>query len=181
TEPHTCCRLFFERDWRSLSTKISYGHDIEASWLLWDAAEALGDPVLLKRTRPVTLAIAAGVLAHGCDADGSVFYEGIPGRVVQTDKHWWPQAEAVVGFLNAHTLSRDPKYLAAAIRAWQFIEDHVIDRKHGEWFAELDRSGNPLPDYPEYTSSCKIGPWKCPYHNARTCLEVMRRVPAPAP
>ncbi|MFA5058002.1 MAG: AGE family epimerase/isomerase [Opitutaceae bacterium] len=177
--PYTCCRLFFERDWRSLSSKISYGHDIEASWLLWDAAEALGDPVLLERTRPVTLAIAAGVLAHGCDADGAVFYEGEPGRAVQTDKHWWPQAEAVVGFLNAHALGGDPKYLAAAVRAWQFIEDHVIDRKHGEWFAELDRSGRPLPDYPEHTGSGKIGPWKCPYHNARTCLEVMRRVPAP--
>ncbi len=176
--PYTCCQLFFDLEWRSLSPKISYGHDIEASWLLWDAAEALGDPALLKRTRPIALDMAAGVLAHGCDTDGSIFYEGTADRVVKTDKHWWPQAEAVVGFLNAHALSGDPESLAAAGRAWQFIENHVIDRQHGEWFAVLDRSGRPLPDYPEHADSCKIGPWKCPYHNARACLEVLRRVPA---
>ena len=178
TTPYTCCRLFFDLDWRSLSSKISYGHDIEASWLLWDAAEALGDPALLARTRQVSLDMAAGVLAHGCDTDGSIFYDGEPGRVVKADKHWWPQAEAVIGFLNAYALSDDAAYQTAAIRAWQFIEDHVIDRQHGEWFAELDRSGRPLPDYPEHADSCKVGPWKCPYHNARACLEVMRRVPA---
>ena len=175
--PHARCKLFFDLEWRSLSPAISYGHDIEASWLLWDAAEALGDAGLLARTRQVSLDVAAGVLAHGCDADGSIFYEGRAEGVVKTDKHWWPQAEAVVGFLNAHTLSGNPEYRTAALRAWQFIEDHVIDRLHGEWFAELDRSGHPLPDYPEHADSCKIGPWKCPYHNARACLEVMRRVP----
>jgi len=178
TTPYTCCRLFFDLDWRSLASKISYGHDIEASWLLWDAAEALGDQALLARTRQVSLDMAAGVLSHGCDTDGSIFYDGEPGRVVKADKHWWPQAEAVIGFLNAYALSDDAAYQTAAIRAWQFIEDHVIDRQHGEWFAELDRSGRPLPDYPAHADSCKIGPWKCPYHNARACLEVMRRVPA---
>jgi mannobiose 2-epimerase len=178
TTPYTCCQLFFDLDWRSLSPKISYGHDIEASWLLWDAAEALGDAALLARTRPVSLDMAAGVLAHGCDTDGSIFYDGEPGRVLKTDKHWWPQAEAVIGFLNAYALSGNAEYETAAIRAWQFIEDHVIDRQHGEWFAELDRSGRPLPDYPQHADSGKIGPWKCPYHNARACLEVLRRVPA---
>jgi mannobiose 2-epimerase len=130
---------------------------------------------VLARTRTVALDLAAGVLAHGRDSDGSIFYEGDQERVVKTDKHWWPQAEAVVGFLNAHALGGEEIYLAAAERTWQFIEDHVVDRKHGEWFAELDRSGRPLPDYPLHGGSCKVGPWKCPYHNARACLEVMRR------
>lgn len=179
TTPYTHCQLFFDLEWKSLSPVISYGHDIEASWLLWDAAEALGNPALQERTRGVALAMAAGVLEHGCDDDGSVFYEGNPDRVVKTDKHWWPQAEAVVGFLNAHTLGGEDRFLTAAERAWRFIDDHVVDRMHGEWFAELDRSGQPLPDYPLNAGSCKIGPWKCPYHNARACFEVLRRVPAP--
>jgi mannobiose 2-epimerase len=175
-EPYTHCQLFFDLEWNSLSPVISYGHDIEASWLLWDAAEALGDARLLDRTREVALDMARGVLDHGVDADGSVFYEGNADQVVKTDKHWWPQAEAVVGFLNAHALGGDEIYLNAAERTWQFIEDRVIDRVHGEWFAELDRSGRPLPDYPLHDGSCKVGPWKCPYHNGRACLEVMRRV-----
>ena len=176
--PYTHCQLFFDLEWKSLVPTISYGHDIEASWLLCEAAEALGDAALMDRTRKVALAMAKGVLEHGCDSDGSIFYEGIPGQVVKTDKHWWPQAEAVIGFLNAGALGGGDIFLTAAERAWQFIEDHVIDRKHGEWFAELDRSGRPLPDYPQHDASCKIGPWKCPYHNARACLEVLRRVPA---
>ena len=179
TTPYTHCQLFFDLEWRSLSRVISYGHDIEASWLLWDAAEALGDAPLQARTRTVALDMAAGVLEHGCDTDGSIFYEGNPEQVVKTDKHWWPQAEAVVGFLNARTIGGGDRFLTAAERAWQFIDDHVVDRKHGEWFAELDRSGQPLPDYPLNAGSCKIGPWKCPYHNARACFELLRRVPAP--
>ena len=175
--PYTHCRLFFDVKWRPLSPGVSYGHDIEASWLFWDAAEILGDADLADRTRRVSLDVAAGVLAHGCDVDGSIFYEIGSDGILKTDKHWWPQAEAVIGFLNAHALGGDPAYQAAAIRAWTFIEDRVIDRQHGEWFAELDRSGRPLPDYPKHAGSCKIGPWKCPYHNARACLEVMRRVP----
>jgi len=174
--PYPHCKLFFDLEWRSLTPGISFGHDIEASWLLWEAAEALGDPGLLARTRAVALDLAAGVLAHGCDTDGSILYEQRADGSIRSDKHWWPQAEAVVGFLNAHALGRQPEYAAAAMRAWQFIEDRVIDREHGEWFAELDRSGRPLPDYPEHPDNCKIGPWKCPYHNARSCLEVMRRV-----
>ena len=175
-KPYTHCQLFFDLEWNSLSPVISYGHDIEASWLLWDAAEALGEARLLTRTKAVALDMAAGVLGHGRDADGSIFYEGDQTRVVKTDKHWWPQAEAVVGFLNAHALGGDAGYREAALRTWQFIENHVIDRVHGEWFAELDRAGRPLPDYPQHDGSCKVGPWKCPYHNARSCLEVMRRV-----
>ena len=180
TTPHTRCELFFDLEWRPQSPTISYGHDIEASWLLWEAAEALGDSALCVRTRRVALDMAAGVLAHGCDTDGSIFYEGRADRITIPEKHWWPQAEAVVGFLNAHALDGGEAWLEAAGRAWQFIEDHVIDRKHGEWFAELDRSGQPVGEYPERAGSCKIGPWKCPYHNARACLEIMRRVPASA-
>jgi mannobiose 2-epimerase len=172
-EPWAHCRLFFDLEWRSLTPNISWGHDIEASWLLWDAAKALGDEALTARTRTATLALADAVLDHGVDPDGSVLYEGTPDEIVEAEKHWWPQAEGVVGWLNAYEMTGDPRYRDAALAAWAFIEEHVIDREHGEWFSVLSREGEPLPDHP---ASKKMGPWKCPYHNARACLEVMRRV-----
>ncbi len=177
-QPFTHCDLFFDLEWRSLLPKFSYGHDIEASWLFWEAAVAVGDPALQARTKAVALALADGVLAHGLDADGAVLYDGDVTGPLNTDKHWWPQAEAVVGFLNAYQIGGNEAHLGAAVRAWDFVERYVIDRKHGEWFAILDRRGVVYPDYPEYADSQKIGPWKCPYHNARACLEVLRRVPA---
>jgi mannobiose 2-epimerase len=174
--PH--CDLFFERDWTSLVPKISYGHDIEASWLFWEAAVALGDEALLARTREVTLALADAVLSHGVDDDGGVLYEGLAEGPTNTDKHWWPQAEAVVGFLNAWQIGGKPEHRDAALRAWAFIDAHVIDHEKGEWFAILDRDGDVFPDYPTFADSGKIGPWKCPYHNGRMAMEVMKRVPA---
>jgi len=176
-EPYPHCALFFDMEWRSLLPKFSYGHDIEASWLFWEAAVAVGDPALTERTKKASLALADGVLAHGLDADGAVLYDGDATGPLNTDKHWWPQAEAIVGFLNAWQLSGNEAYLAAAVRAWDFTEKHVVDPKHGEWFAVLERSGKPYPDYPAFADSQKIGPWKCPYHNGRACIEVLKRVP----
>jgi len=176
-DPFWHCELFFDMEWRSLISKISYGHDIEASWLFWEAAVALGDESLKARTKRVALDLADAVLAHGLDADGAVMYDGNAAGPMNTDKHWWPQAEAVVGFLNAHQISGKQEYLDAALRAWEFIDAKVIDHVHGEWFALLNRSGQVLPDYPAHPESHKIGPWKCPYHNARACMEVIRRVP----
>ena len=177
-DPYTHCALFFDLEWRSLLPKFSYGHDIEASWLFWEAAVAVDDPALLARTKQAALALADGVLAHGLDPDGAVLYDGDASGVLCADKHWWPQAEAIVGFLNAYQISGKEAYLVAATRAWEFTEKHVIDAQHGEWFAILDRSGKVYPDYPEYADSQKIGPWKCPYHNGRACIEVIKRVPA---
>lgn len=169
--------LFFDMKWKSLNDKISYGHDIETSWLIWEAALAIGDKELLDRTKPVTLKMAAAVLVNGVDQNGGVFYDGDATGVLTPEKHWWPQAEAVVGFLNAHQINSDKSSLQAAFNAWDFIENHVIDRVHGEWFANLDRDGNPLGDYETNPDYCKIGPWKCPYHNARACIEVIKRIP----
>ena len=177
-KPFPHCNLFFERDFTSLLPKISYGHDIEASWLFWEAAVAVGDEALLARTRQVVLSLTDAVLAHGTDADGALFYEGGAEGPTNTDEHWWVQAEAVVGFLNAWQIGGNPEYRDAALRAWEFIDALVIDHNRGEWFAVLDRKGDAYPDYPEYPDSSKIGPWKCPYHNGRMAMEIMRRVPA---
>ena len=182
-EPWMHCALFFDSDWNRVGDTISYGHDIEASWLIWDAHEALADAGLASdQDRAVAEATALGladaVLEHGVDPDGAVLYEGGPEGVRAPQKHWWPQAEGVVGWLNAYQVDPEPEYLAAALGTWAFIESKVIDREHGEWFAELERDGTPRVGPPLGTAEgeVKIGPWKCPYHNGRACLEVMRRV-----
>jgi mannobiose 2-epimerase len=162
--------LFFSQDWAPRSDRVSYGHDIEASWLLARSAEVLGDAALWARIRPLAVRIAEVTLAEGVDADGGVFNEGGPAGLTNTDKEWWPQAEAVVGFLNAEELSPGGRFLAAAFRTWDFIERRLIDRQGGEWFRGVTRDGRVIGREP------KISFWKCPYHNGRTGLESVRRL-----
>ena len=161
---------FFDEKWSPRSSTISFGHDIEGSWLLCEAAEVLGDANLLSRVRAIAIKIAQAGYAEGLDHDGGLFYKQEPGGHIDTGKHWWPQAEAVVGFLNAYELSGEQHFLQAAEQSWAFIEAHIVDRKHGEWFSLVSREG--VPD----ASREKVGPWKCPYHNSRTCFEVMERL-----
>lgn len=167
--------LFFDEEWRPQSEKISFGHDIEGSWLLCEAAEILGDPDLLKRVRKIAVRMADAVYEQGVDTDGGLLYEADTTGMIDTDKHWWPQAEAVVGFLNANELSDQQHFLDAAERSWEFIEKYIVDREHGEWFWLVSRAG--IPDMQHY----KVDPWKCPYHNSRACFEVMQRIEATVP
>ncbi len=160
---------FFDEAWNLRSETYTYGHDIEGSWLLCEAAEALGDPGLLAQVRALALKIARAVLEEGLDADGGLVYEGRDGRPTPGDKEWWPQAEAVVGFWNAWQLSGDAAYREAALRCWQFIQERIVDRVHGEWFWRVNRDGTPD------TRAPKVSAWKCPYHNGRCCLEIIRR------
>ena len=162
--------LFFERDWRVISDEISYGHDIEGSWLLLEAAEALGDEPLLTHIRLAAVKMATAVYENGRDSDGAIWYAANPSGLVDDNKHWWPQAEALVGFYNAYKLSGDIRFLGAVRQLWQVINEKFVDRKHGEWFKIIDRAGNPLLDH------VKTGPWECPYHNARACLELLKRL-----
>jgi cellobiose epimerase len=165
-------RLFFAQDWTSLSPIISYGHDIEASWLLVEAAEVLGDPSRLASARVAALKLASAVLAEGVDGDGSVFYETNATRLA-AEKHWWVQAEALVGFCNAWQLSGEDRFRQASRRVWDYIDAKVVNRVQGEWHARLSRQGVPLIGEAE---TYLAGPWKCPYHNARACLEMLARL-----
>ena len=162
--------LFFDEEWRSRSDKISFGHDIEGSWLLCEAATILGDPALLKRVREAAVKMAQAVIEQGIDSDGGLLYEAQPAGITDANKHWWPQAEAVVGFLNAYQLTGQRRFLEGAERSWAFIEKYIIDREHGEWFSRVSRSGAPAME------AYKVDMWKCPYHNSRACFEVMERL-----
>jgi mannobiose 2-epimerase len=163
--------LWFDRDWHSLSNRISYGHDIEASWLLLEAAERVGDRGLRAWARASALGMAYATLGHGLSADGGLFSEGDPSGVTDRTRVWWPQAEAIIGFLSAYQLNRDPRFLGAALATWRFIQKHIIDHDHGDWLWGLDEAGNPLDRE-------KAGPWKAAYHSGRACMEIMRRIDA---
>ena len=166
-------RLFFDDEWNNKSDLISYGHDIEGSWLLTEAAELSGDEALLQRTKRTAIRMAEATLAEGVDADGGLLNEADAQGRTDTNKDWWPQAEAVVGFYNAYQLTGEEKYLEASRRSWSFIERFMIDREDGEWFGSVDREGRPIGG-----GHGKVNAWKCPYHNGRACLEMMERLSA---
>lgn len=162
-------KLHFDQNWQSLSDRVSYGHDIEGSWLLWEAALVLGDSELLGNLRSIVLQMAHVTLAEGVDEDGGLFDEGNSTCIINHNKTWWSQAEAMVGFMNAYQLSKESYFLDASLASWDFINRHLIDKPHGEWHWGVTRHGIPL--------QCeKAGMWKTPYHNGRACLELMRRI-----
>jgi mannobiose 2-epimerase len=163
---------FFDETWRVRSDTYTFGHDIEGTWLLCEAAEVLGDAALLKRVQAVAVRMAEVALREGVDADGALRYEGKGGKVIDPGRECWPQAEAVVGFLNAFQLSGDAKFFAAARRVWDFIENRLVDRVHGEWFWRINVDGQPDLKLP------KISEWKGPYHGSRACLETIHRLRA---
>jgi mannobiose 2-epimerase len=165
-------RPFFGPGWEVRSSDYTYGHDIEAIWLLLESAQVLADPGLLAATRSFVPQVAGAVLEEAIDPQGGVAYEGRGGGVIDPNREWWCQGEAVVGFLCAHQVTGRGEFLDAALRVWGFIERFVIDHQGGEWFYRVFPDGTVDPKEP------KVGQWKCPYHTVRTCLEVMRRIPA---
>jgi mannobiose 2-epimerase len=162
--------LFFDEQWNRKSETISYGHDIEAAWLLYEAAEAIGNKELLQKTAAMAIAIA-NAAAEGLDKDGGLWYEyDLQENHLIKEKHWWPQAEAMVGFFNAWQLSNDKKFIDYSINAWRFVQQHVLDKQYSEWYWGIQE------DYSVMPGQDKVGIWKCPYHNSRACIEIMRRI-----
>ncbi|MDZ4698840.1 MAG: AGE family epimerase/isomerase [Rhodothermales bacterium] len=161
-------RQAFDADWTAINRLVSFGHDIEASWLLCDAARTLGDPGQILQAEGEAIAMVRATLNAGVAPDGSLYNEATPHRLDE-DRHWWPQAEAVVGFLNAYELVHEETFLHQASLNWTYIQRFIVDHDHGEWFFRVSRAGVP------YLHEDKVGPWKCPYHNTRACLEIMER------
>jgi len=163
-------RLFLTMDWQNQRDIDSYGHDIEFSWLLVEAAEVLGDEEILKDTERIAVNIAAVQLEEGIHENGAMMYER-SGEHLEGRYSWWPQAETIVGFLNAWQISGDRKFLDAAVRNWEWIKTYMIDREFGEWY------GNVNPDLTPRKNGVKADQWRCPYHNSRMGFEVMTRFP----
>lgn len=163
-------KLFFDKGWNSLSDHVSFGHDIEGSWLLGEAVEMYDDPALRDKVQETSIQLASAVLEEGTDEDGSLFHEASPEGIVDPGKEWWTQAEAIVGFYNAFQLTGDERFAEAATQLWSYIQIHMIDHENGDWFKRLLRDGTPEMDRP------KAGPWDCPYHHARMCFEMIDRL-----
>lgn len=161
--------LFFNEDWVSKYRIVSYGHDIEASWLIHEAALVLGDKEVLAKVEPLVEYIAAAA-DEGLMSDGSMIYETfLDKKQDEADRHWWVQAENVVGHVNLYQHFGDEVAMQKALRCWEFIKKNLIDYKNGEWHwsVRIDGTIN--------TDDDKAGFWKCPYHNGRMCMEILER------
>ncbi len=162
-------RLFFDDDWVSKSHTVSYGHDIEASWLIHEAALVLGDKTLLAKVEPLVEYIAAAA-DEGLMSDGSMVYEtSLYKGKTDFDRHWWVQAENIVGHVNLYQHFEDEIALRKAFLCWEFVKKNLIDYKNGEWYWSMRADGA------VNTDDDKAGFWKCPYHNGRMCMELIER------
>ena len=162
--------LFFDMDWTRQAGRLeSYGHDIECSWLMHEAALVLGDETVLRKVENIVQMVAKAS-EKGLNEDGSMVHEAnLDTGYVDTDRHWWVQAENVVGWINIWQYFGDESALQKALRCWQYIKLNLIDREGGEWWWSRD------PERNINRKDDKAGFWKCPYHNSRMCLELIER------
>lgn len=180
--------LFYNAGWELQSSSVSYGHDIESAWLLLACARTIEDETRIAQFEEFALLLAEGA-AKGIDTDGGLKYElNLSSGVEKNEKHWWVQAEAMVGFYQAYQLEENQggsgsvpasgsanletnnSYLTICFNLWKFTENYLFDQKHGEWLWGIDASSQPM-------SEPKAGFWKCPYHHVRACLEMLERLP----
>lgn len=161
--------MFMEADWKVVSGKLSYGHDVEGAWLLHEAAVKINNNAILEEVKRVAVKMTNAALL-GVDPMGGLYADFIPDMGNETEREWWTLAEGVVGCVDAFEITNDSKYLDAAFGFWDFIKKYQIDRRYGEWFYRVDEEAKPILSYD------KVGQWKCPYHNSRMCMEIMRRV-----
>lgn len=162
--------VFFDKNMNEIGDVYSYGHDIEATWLIDRAADVIGDEEFAKKFRDMNSRIAAKIAKIAYDKDSGSLLNECDKGVVNRQRIWWVQAESVVGFLNAHQRGYGD-YLTLAENIWSFIRNNISDKRTGgEWQWSLDDNGKPDP------KNNIVDPWKCPYHNGRMCLEVMSRL-----
>ncbi|MEP7251868.1 MAG: AGE family epimerase/isomerase [Ginsengibacter sp.] len=161
--------LFFDERWNKRSGIISYGHDIEAAWLIHEAAEIIHNKKLIEAVKKISLKIADAA-SEGLDEDGGLWYEfNLSAIKLTTEKHWWPQAEAMIGFFNAWQISSDVHYLKKSLASWSFVRRYIVDQQNQEWIWGIKE------DY-RVMDEDKVGIWKCPYHNSRACIELIKRI-----
>lgn len=162
--------LFFDDDWNEQPDVISYGHDIEAAWLLLQCAETIDNKHWISVYTNHAKALTDAAF-EGLDEDGGMWYEyDFQHQKMIKQKHWWVQAETMIGYLNAYQITDDESYLQHSINAWKFVQKQIVDKQNGEWFWGVDETYQVMPN------EDKAGFWKCPYHNSRACMEVMKRI-----
>jgi mannobiose 2-epimerase len=162
-------RLFFDENWVEKKDVVSYGHDIEAAWLLLQCAKISEDSTLISRFKKHAIQIADAT-KEGIDTDGGLWYEYDPEtQELMAEKHWWPQAELMIGYFTAWQLSGKQEYLDIVFKNWDFTQKYIIDKEKGEWFWGINS------DYSKIKKD-KAGFWKCPYHNSRACIELIHRI-----
>jgi mannobiose 2-epimerase len=161
--------LFFDDVWNIKSNIISYGHDIEAAWLLQETAEIIGEKKLIERLKKEAVEIADQAI-EGFDTDGGLWYEyEVEKNHLIKEKHSWPQAESMIGYFNAWQITGDEKYLNQSFSSWHFVKNYIKDKIKGEWFWGIKEDKKLMDED-------KVGIWKCPYHNSRACIEIINRI-----
>ncbi len=171
-QPNAHLGMFFDMNWNLLADEISYGHDIEASWLLWEAACELENEELKAQIKDTVIRVAQVALDEGFDKENGCMENFLKenGTVRDRTRVWWNQAEAMNGFYNAYQMTQNPEYLQACKLQWDWIQNHQVDKTGGDWWNALDVTGTPI------LAEDKGGNWKTSYHNARTCLELLKRI-----
>ena len=162
--------LFMDEQWNLRSSLVSFGHDIEASWLLLQCAEIIQNDHYIRIFTDYAIEIAYAA-TEGLGKDGGLWYEYEPlDDAMVKEKHSWPQAEAMIGFINVYQLTGNEKYLQHSLNCWAFTKKHIIDEERGEWFWGVDENNSVMLD------KDKAGFWKCPYHSVRACREITKRI-----
>lgn len=162
-------KLFFDENWVEKEDVISYGHDIEAAWLLQWCAEAIQDLELIETYKKHAVHFAEST-KEGIAEDGGLWYEFDPKeKKLIAEKHWWPQAELWIGMINAWQLTQNEEFLRITEKNFEFVEKYIIDHRKGEWIWGIREDYTPI-------LKDKAGLWKCPYHNSRACIELIKRL-----
>jgi len=161
--------VFFDKNLDVIGDIHSYGHDIEATWLLDRACDVMGDKELSEKVSAMNERIVANI-AKLAYRNGSLLNERDKTEI-NTWRIWWVQAEAVVGFMNGFERYDKSEYKEMSESIWNYIKNNIVDKREGgEWYSQLDENGVPA-DF-----KAVVDPWKCPYHNGRMCLEIINRL-----
>jgi len=162
-------QLFFNTNWQRANNIVSYGHDIEAVWLIIEACKVVGSKNLLEKAEKVAVEVAEVFIKEAYVQNAGVINEkDLDTGKVDEDRHWWPQVEAMVGLDYAFKISGEKKFLLAKEDIWQYTKKHIKDHSNGEWFFRVNKNNKP------YETEDKLSMWKAPYHNSRACIMLLK-------
>ena len=160
-------------EWEPIGDVQSFGHDIETTWLMCEAADVVGDKELIAKVRKQALAMADVALASGMTEEGAMLFDRTNERGLSQRRAWWPHCETIIACLNVWKLTGERKYFDVAVKTWEYVKAHFIDREHGGWYNDIMPDGRPA-------GVAKGSVWNCPYHNSRLAFELAVRLAYPS-